>query len=136
MTKRARHAPAHGGNGCVATLTCTPVSKRQYTALCGSRRIFMHPGGYIRQKAAELGIFDRPLEFGTKRPLQSRHFDSPGHCKSMLPGFCFSCGFPLISALQPSRLQRGGKARFSALKNLLPHFSVNIRSFLVSKCPV
>ena len=24
---------------------------------------------------------------------ESRHFDSPGHCKSMLPGFCFSYGF-------------------------------------------
>ena len=64
---------------------------------------------------------------------ESRHFDSPGHCKSMLSGFCFSCGF---SALQPSRLQRGGKARFSALKNLLPHFSVNFRLFQLSKCPV
>jgi len=36
----------------------------------------------------------------------------------MLPGFCFSCGLPFISALKHFRLQHGGKARF-----LLPKIS-------------
>ena len=39
----------------------------------------------------------RPKAFWRRLRLrpegESRHFDSPGHCKSMLPGFCFSCGF-------------------------------------------
>jgi len=42
-------------------------------------------------------------------------------------GFAFSAAFSFISALQPERLQRHTEARFSALKILLPHFSVNFR---------
>ena len=41
---------------------------------------------------------------------ESRHFDSPGHCKSMLPGFAFPAGFPLFSGLQPRGLQQVAKA--------------------------
>ena len=32
------------------------------------------------------------------------HFDSPGHCKSMLPGFCFSCGFSAFFRSATSRV--------------------------------
>ena len=49
---------------------------------------------------------------------ESRHFDSPGHCKSMLPGFCFSRLLWFFSGLQ-----LGGKAPISASKKPLPAIS-------------
>ena len=35
------------------------------------------------------------------------HFDSPGHCKSMLLGFCFSCGFSAFFRFATSRVAAG-----------------------------
>ena len=154
-------------------LTCTPVSRRNYAAICGSERQFMHENGSSGHETAKLGRSKGVREFVTKRPrgnppttssggnlvggflnrnkrsalwavapievaarrgippanfivatLHRRdcslkfdlrtdeipatgghrffaHFDSPGHCKSMLPGFCFSaellCTCPLAT---------------------------------------
>ena len=38
---------------------------------------------------------------------ESRHFDSPGHCKSMLPGFCFSCCFSAFFRFATERVAAG-----------------------------
>ncbi len=35
------------------------------------------------------------------------HFDSPGHCKSMFPGFCFSCWFSAFFRFATSRVAVG-----------------------------
>ena len=39
--------------------------------------------------------------------FESRHFDSPGHWKSMLPGFCFSCWFSAFFRFATSRVATG-----------------------------
>ena len=39
-----------------------------------------------------------------RRETESRRFDSPGHCKSMLPGFCFSCWFSVFFLFATSRV--------------------------------
>ncbi len=66
--------------------------------------------------------------YSLRREAESRHFDSPGHCKSMFPGFCFSRLLWYFSGLQPSRLQRSGKAPCCRLENA---FSVNSRKLPV-----
>ena len=78
IDQTARHVPVHGGSGSAATSTCTPVSKRKNSALYGIQRIFMHPTGHIRQKPAELGIFEGSLDFGTKRPWEKPPTTSGG----------------------------------------------------------
>ena len=60
-----------------------------------------------------------------RREAESRHFDSPGHCKSMLPGFCFSCGF---STLHPPGLQRDGEAQIWQVEKIT---SEHFRKFSV-----
>ena len=108
--------------------------KRKKPAVCGNFRKESEKLGYSRirdQKAAGKGFDDRQwwkfhrilsqpigseLHSVESRPYrlrpegESRHFDSPGHCKSMLPGFCFSCGFSAFSEKQPAGLQRVAKA--------------------------
>ena len=68
---------------------------------------FPETGGKSQQKAEKAGSLRKFAErvgkirtFSNSGPkgrgFESRHFDSPGHCKSMLSGFCF---FDRISGL-------------------------------------
>ncbi len=84
----------------------------------------------------------RPIEFAARRGIppalhgncypnrrfgQLLNFGSPGHCKLMLPGFCFSCRFSAFSGLQPPGLLRVAKAPFCGNKRSLPSVSGNFR---------
>ncbi len=62
----------------------TGGKSRKKAEKTGSLRIFAERVGKIR-------TFSNSGPKG--RGFESRHFDSAGHCESMLPGFCFSCGF-------------------------------------------
>ena len=76
---------------------------------------FPEIGGKCRKKAEKTGSLRKFPEragkirtFSNSGPkglgFESRHFDSPGHCKSMLPGFCFSCWFSVFFLFATSRV--------------------------------
>ena len=59
---------------------------------------------------------------------ESRHFDSPGHCKTMLPGFCFSwqiSGFFRFATCWVATTRQGTDFRLKKIT------SVNFRKFPV-----
>ena len=69
------------------------------------------------------------------------HFDSPGHCKSMLPGFCFSSGFSAffrfatcqVAAGRQGTGLAGGKDHFREFPHISSFFRFENVHFDISR---